>query len=93
MVKAAKIPRVIWYCGKSSLAYTMRSADPLMFSKGSSRGRGNRAAGWFQDLLTEKGDHDVTSLVLVEGIAGWEKGGTEYTKLIDEYDPEAWHKN
>jgi len=74
IVKAAKIPRVIWYCG-------------------SSRGRGNRAAGWFQDLLTEKEDHDIASLVLVEGIAGWVKGGAEYTKLIDEYDPEAWHKD
>jgi len=74
IVKAAKIPKVIWYCG-------------------SSRGRGNRAAGWFQDLLTEKEDHDIASLVLVEGIAGWVKGGAEYTKLIDEYDPEAWHKD
>jgi arsenical-resistance protein 2 len=93
IVKAAKIPRVIWYCGKSSLTYTVQFANPLMSSKGSSRGRGNRAAGWFQDLLTEKEDHDIASLVLVEGIAGWVKGGAEYTKLIDEYDPEAWHKD
>ena len=64
-----------------------------MSSKGSSRGRGNRAAGWFQDLLTEKRNEDITSLVLVEGIAGLAKGGKEYTKLIDEYDPDAWHKD
>lgn len=93
MVKAAKIPRVIWYCGKSLIAYTMRFVDPLMSSKGSSRGRGNRAAGWFQDLLTEKEDEDITSIVLVEGIAGWVNGGVECTKLIDEYDPEAWRKD
>ena len=33
------------------------------------------------------------SLVLVEGIAGWAKGGAAYTKWIDEYDPEIWHKD
>ena len=92
-MKAAKIPRVIWYCGESLLACTMQLASPLIFSKGSSRGRGSRAAGWFQDLLTEKGDHDVASLFLVEGIAGWAKGGAEYTKLIDEYDPIVWQKD
>ena len=64
-----------------------------MSSKGSSRGRGNRAAGLFQDLLAEKGDDDIVSLVLVEDIADCAKGGAEYTKLIDEYDPEAWHKD
>ena len=92
IVKAAKIPRVIWYCGESLLVCTMQFASPLMSSKGSSRGRGSRAAEWFQDL-TEKGDHDIASLVLVEGIAGWAKGSAEYTKLIDEYDPEIWHKD
>ena len=93
IVKAAKIPRVIWYCDESLLACTMHFASPLMSSKGSSRGRGSRAAGWFQDLLTEKGDHDIVSLVLVESIAGWAKGGAEYTKWIDEYDPEIWHED
>lgn len=71
----------------------MQFASPLISSEGSSRGRGSRAAGWFQDLLTEKGDHDVASIVLVEGIAGWAKGGAEYSKLIDEYDPAVWHKD
>lgn len=70
----------------------MQFASRLMSHKGSSRGRGSRAAGWFQDLLTEKGDSDIASLVLVEGIAGWAKGGAEYIKWIDEYDPEIWHK-
>ena len=70
----------------------MHFASPLTISKGSSRGRGSRAAGWFQDLLIEKGDNDVASLVLVEGIAGWARGGAEYTKLMDEYDPEVWRK-
>ncbi|KAF1991955.1 hypothetical protein K402DRAFT_416454 [Aulographum hederae CBS 113979] len=75
VVKAANIPKVIWYCG-------------------SSRGSGNRAAGWFQDLLTEKGDNNnIASLVLVGGIAGWIKGGAEYTTLVDEYDPEAPQKS
>lgn len=67
--------------------------SPLMYNKGSSRGRGKRAAGWFQDLLTKEGDHNITSLVLAEGIAGWVDGGADYTKLMDEYEPDAWHKD
>lgn len=93
IVKAAKIPKVIWYCGECLLACRVHLASPLTSSKGSSRGRGSRAAGWFQDLLIEKGDHDIASLVLLEGIAGWAKGGAEYTKWMDEYDPDIWHKN
>lgn len=75
------------------MQFAMQFASPLISSEGSSRGRGSRAAGWFHDLLTEKGDQDVASFVLVEGIAGWAKGGAEYTKLIDEYDPAVWHKD
>ena len=60
---------------------------------GSSRGRGSRAAGWFQNLLTEKGDRDIANLVLGGGIAGWAKGGAEFTEWMDEYDAEIWHKD
>ncbi|KAK4112897.1 Rhodanese-like protein, partial [Canariomyces notabilis] len=59
---------------------------------GSSRGRGTRAAGWFADLLSDQGDHDMQSLVLVGGIKGWATSGPEYTQWMDEYDEAVWSK-
>lgn len=56
----------------------------------SSRGRGNRAAGWFSDYIAEKGDAEMASLVLFEGVKGWAKAGAEYVQWMDEYDEKAW---
>jgi arsenical-resistance protein 2 len=59
---------------------------------GSSRGRGTRAAGWFDDLIKEKGQQSMKSLVLLEGIAGWAAAGKEYTDMMDGYEEELWEK-
>jgi len=59
---------------------------------GSSRGRGNRAAGWFADLIAEKGDTVMRSYTLEEGIKGWAPAGEEYVKLMDEYCEAVWTK-
>ncbi|KAK0743466.1 hypothetical protein B0T18DRAFT_329537, partial [Schizothecium vesticola] len=59
----------------------------------SSRGRGNRAAGWFVDHLSDRGDSDMQSLVLVDGIKGWATAGPEYTQWMDEYDESVWLKS
>jgi arsenical-resistance protein 2 len=59
---------------------------------GSSRGRGNRAAGWFADHITEKGDTVMRSYTLGEGIKGWALAGEEYVKLMDEYCEAVWTK-
>lgn len=32
----------------------------------------------------------MESLVLLEGIKGWVKGGDEYVQWMDEYNSEAW---
>jgi arsenical-resistance protein 2 len=40
--------------------------------------------------LREKGEQDIQSVALFEGIVGWVKAGEEYTKYVDEYVPEAW---
>jgi arsenical-resistance protein 2 len=58
----------------------------------SSRGRGNRAAGWFADYIADKGDSGMESLVLLEGIRGWANAGGEYLQWMDEYDDTAWCK-
>jgi arsenical-resistance protein 2 len=59
----------------------------------SSRGRGNRAAGWFSDYITGQGDTDMASLVLFEGIKGWVNAGADYIRLMDEYNEEVWANN
>lgn len=59
----------------------------------SSRGRGNRAAGWFADYISDQGDGDMRSLVLVNGIKGWATAGPEYTEWMDEYDESVWLKS
>jgi arsenical-resistance protein 2 len=59
---------------------------------GSSRGRGTRAAGWFDDLIKRKDNRDVKSVILLEGIAGWATAGSEYVGLMDGFEKEAWEK-
>ncbi|KIW36629.1 uncharacterized protein PV06_11142 [Exophiala oligosperma] len=57
---------------------------------GSSRGRGTRAAGWFQDLLDDRQVSGMTSAILLNGVTGWARAGEEYTGLMEGYDPEKW---
>ncbi len=57
---------------------------------GSSKGRGTRACGWFQDLLDDRQVSGITSAILLDGITGWARAGDEYTRLMDEYDAERW---
>ncbi|OQV03047.1 Rhodanese-like domain-containing protein isoform 1 [Cladophialophora immunda] len=57
---------------------------------GSSKGRGTRASGWFQDLLDDQQVSGMTNAILLDGLAGWARAGDEYTRLMEEYDPEKW---
>ncbi len=59
---------------------------------GSSRGRGNRAAGWFDDYIQNQNDPCMKSLTLVDGIKGWRDAGEEYIQLMDEYQDQVWQK-
>ncbi|KAI9854644.1 MAG: hypothetical protein M1824_000230 [Vezdaea acicularis] len=73
VLAAAKIARIVWYCG-------------------SSRGRGNRAAGWFGDYIEDQGDKVMKSFALEAGINGWAHAGEDYVKLMDGYQEAAWKK-
>lgn len=60
---------------------------------GSSRGRGARAAGWFDDLIQERGGNDVLrSVVLEGGINEWANKGPEYVEYMADYDADVWKK-
>ncbi|KAK7598585.1 hypothetical protein V3481_000208 [Fusarium oxysporum f. sp. vasinfectum] len=56
----------------------------------SSRGRGTRAAGWFQDHIDKQGDSHMESVILFEGITGWAKAGDEYVEWMDGYNATVW---
>ena len=94
MVKSAGIKNVGFYCGNITLLLLV----PCLRGKGTiltsmtvtSRGRGNRAAAWFQDYLEEKKDLTVRSAAVSEGILGWALAGSQYTQYIEEFEPEAW---
>jgi len=59
---------------------------------GSSRGRGTRAAGWFDDLIKDNGHASMKSIFLHEGIKGWASAGGEYVEMMDGFDDQAWLK-
>ncbi|KAK2136081.1 Rhodanese-like domain-containing protein [Fusarium oxysporum II5] len=74
--------------------YTMfKSAgvQKIIWYCSSSRGRGTRAAGWFQDRIDKQGDSHMESAILFEGITGWAKAGGEFVEWMDEYDSTVWN--
>lgn len=72
------------------LAHCGQEEQVLNLSTASSRGRGTRAAGWFSDYIADRGDGEMESLVLLEGIKGWATTGGEFVEWMDEYDAAVW---
>ena len=60
------------------------------FFPASSKGRGNRAAGWFSDYLGDEKNSDMKSLVLTGGIKGWVAAGDGFRDYMVEFDPAKW---
>lgn len=92
LCQSAGIELVIWYCGEflNVNGFALQTTDNGI-APGSSRGRGTRAAGWFDDLIKEQNVPTIRSAVLEGGIAGWAKAGEEYNALMDEYSAEFWY--
>jgi arsenical-resistance protein 2 len=65
----------------------------VVFTCGSSNGRGPRCAGWFLDHVRGTAeDGDMQVMVLEGGVKGWVKGGEQYTRLMDGFRHEYWEK-
>ena len=63
----------------------------VVFTCGSSSGRGPRCAAWFLDHVRNvAGDKDMGVMVLEGGIKGWVKAGPQYTRLMDGYREDYW---
>jgi arsenical-resistance protein 2 len=56
----------------------------------SSKGRGNRAAGWFDDYIADQGNKQMKSFALLDGVKGWATAGDEYVEWMVEYDAKSW---
>ncbi|EGP82397.1 unnamed protein product [Zymoseptoria tritici ST99CH_1A5] len=74
----------LWY-SLDSLYELCQAAgvSTVAFYCGSSRGRGNRAACWFQDVLARRGETNMKSFVLAGGIDGWFEAGGNYANFVD----------
>jgi arsenical-resistance protein 2 len=59
---------------------------------GSSIHRASRATGWFDDLIKDRANTNIKSLVLLEGINGWASAGEDYEIYIDDFVPRTWKK-
>ena len=57
---------------------------------GSSRGRGTRVAGWFEDYIKTQSGSSMRSMILEGGIRGWATGGDEYVKEMEGYEERVW---
>ncbi|CZT24140.1 related to arsenate reductase (Arc2) [Ramularia collo-cygni] len=74
----------LWYSLESLYGLCKAAGVSVVaFYCGSSRGRGTRAAGWFQDVLEHRGETVMKSLVLAGGINGWFEAGGDYAKFVD----------
>lgn len=66
--------------------------DTVIWYCNSSKGRGPRAAGWFDDMIKERGNQSMKSVTLLGGVSGWAAAGKEYSDLMDGYEKEVWEK-
>lgn len=63
----------------------------IVFTCGSSSGRGPRCAAWFLEHVRNVAeDKDMQVMVLEGGVKGWVKAGPQYTQLMDGYREEYW---
>jgi arsenical-resistance protein 2 len=62
----------------------------LFLTLSSPKGRGSRAAGWFDDLVKDRNVEGISSIILEDDGAGWANAGKDYTSLMEEYNASAW---
>ena len=68
---AINIPAQSFYPTRSTWVETLGKIPLVIFYCSSSKGRGPRCAGWFQDALDEDGDQSAEAVVLAGGIKAW----------------------
>ncbi len=83
MVKTAiNIPAQSFYMIRSNWLNLLGQIPLVIFYCSSSSGRGPRCAGWYQDLLKEKGNTVSEAAILVGEIKGWSEHEKDLTDPI-----------
>ncbi|KAK5124183.1 hypothetical protein LTR85_001886 [Meristemomyces frigidus] len=63
----------------------------VVFTCGSSSGRGPRCASWFLEHVRNVAeDNNMQVMVLEGGVKGWVKAGPQYTQFMDGYREDYW---
>jgi arsenical-resistance protein 2 len=78
---------------KSHSAWKLPTSTHTNLPTATSRKRGNLAAGWFADFLSEQGDSEIESFALLGGVLGWATAGEEFTDLMEGYEEEVWKRD
>lgn len=89
------IPAQGFYWNRGALYELAYKSDMewVVFTCGSSNGRGPRCAGWFLEHVRNVAqDQDMQVMVLEGGVKGWVKAGPQYTQFMDGYQPDYWEK-
>lgn len=77
-----------WLCASQYLLVvvdsllSMLSIPNIIFHYSSSKGRGPRCGGWYQDYLDSQGPGTTTAYVLVGGVKAWKEAYPEQVKQV-----------
>jgi hypothetical protein len=83
MVRTAiNIPAQSFHMTRGNWLKLLGDIPLVIFYCSSSNGRGPRCAGWYQDLLEEKGNKTSEAIVLAGGIKTWSENEKELTDPI-----------
>ena len=77
---------------RGAFPYLPCPADENPLVLGSSRGRGTRAAAWFAEYCEKRGNRDIESVFLQDGIKGWAQAGEEFIRLMTGFEAGVWEK-
>jgi len=85
---SAQWPAQSFYDDLPSFFEQYRNKEKVVFYCSSSRGRGPRCAGWYQDYLNETGTSTSTAYILQGGIKTWLDKYADDEEFVDKDVPE-----
>ncbi|KAJ3414046.1 hypothetical protein HDV05_007171 [Chytridiales sp. JEL 0842] len=83
-------PAQSFHQGLPEFVEKYKNVPKVFFYCNSSKGRGTRCAGWYQDALNERKITTSQGLILVGGIKGWLEAFKDDSNLTEKYDAEFW---
>jgi rhodanese-related sulfurtransferase len=84
---AVNIPAQSFYPTRMTWLEVLGDIPVVIFYCSSSKGRGPRCAGWYQDVLDETGNTSSRAFVLDGGITLWKDAEMELTDSVQYFAP------